>query len=221
MMNKGKLPSMSAALAGIPAGLQSFGPWCGRRQLFVRFAGEAETATIYTAQALQGELGRLRNRSRYHSVAISGRDALAEVEFLRAAFPEKPEVPLMLDHDGQRPSELEGLLHALTLVQVTLDGSESAPALERVCATMAAASRAEVPHAVAFTPGEPVGDAQLLRIVEQVHQASASAQVVVHAAGERASEHDRRWILWLEQAMAVHDDVRVFPRWAAPAARQG
>ena len=31
-----KLPSQTAALAGIPAGIQAIGPWSGRRQLFVR-----------------------------------------------------------------------------------------------------------------------------------------------------------------------------------------
>ena len=35
----------TAALAGVPAGLQAQGVWVGRRQLFVRFAAEAETAT--------------------------------------------------------------------------------------------------------------------------------------------------------------------------------
>ena len=48
----------TAALAGIPAGLQAQGVWAGRRQLFVRFAAEAETATMYTADALANELRR-------------------------------------------------------------------------------------------------------------------------------------------------------------------
>src|ERR1700716_1768727 len=100
-LGKGKLPSLSAALAGIPAGVQMVGPWTGRRQLFVKFAGEAETATIYTAEALRGELTRLTGRSRYHSVAIVGRDALAEEEFLVAAFSQAGPLPLMIDHDGQ------------------------------------------------------------------------------------------------------------------------
>ena len=39
-----------AALAGVPAGIQAQGLWMGRRQLFVRFAGEAETATMYTSE---------------------------------------------------------------------------------------------------------------------------------------------------------------------------
>ena len=45
-------PVVAAALAGIPAGIQRQGLWLGRRQLFVRFAGPAETAQMYTADAL-------------------------------------------------------------------------------------------------------------------------------------------------------------------------
>ena len=216
---KGRLPSLSAALAGIPAGVQVLGPWSGRRQLFVRFAVEAETATIYTAAALQGELGRLRARSRYHSIAIVGRDALAESEFLKAAFPEKPELPLMIDHDGQRPEALEAFVSSLSLVQVTLDGSETTPALECVSRSLGVAAKHGVPHALAIAPPETTSDATLLRIVEQMHAASADTQVVVHPAGERVAEHDRRWVMWLEQAMAVHADVRVIPRWPTSAAR--
>jgi hypothetical protein len=46
----------AAALAGVPSGVQTQGPWAGRRQLFVRFANEAETATMYTATALANAL---------------------------------------------------------------------------------------------------------------------------------------------------------------------
>lgn len=219
MPGKGRLPSLSAALAGIPAGIQVLGPWSGRRQLFVRFAVEAETATIYTSDALRGELARLRARSRYHSIAIVGRDALAESEFLKAAFPEKPELPLMIDHDGQRPDALEALVSSLSLVQVTLDGSETAPALECVSRSLAVAAKAGAPHALAIAPPETASDATLLRIVEQMHGASAGTQVVVHPTGDRVSERDRRWVMWLEQAMAVHEDVRVIPRWPAAPAR--
>jgi hypothetical protein len=42
---------VAAALAGVPAGVQSLGPWAGRRQLFVRFAGEAETASRRRSRA--------------------------------------------------------------------------------------------------------------------------------------------------------------------------
>jgi hypothetical protein len=220
-MTKGPvtLPPLSSALAGIPAGVQTTGPWCGRRQLFVKFAGEAETATIYTAAALNGELKRLTSRSRYHSIAVVGPDALIEVDFLIAAFDKPSPLPIMLDHDGQRPSAVKSLLPTLSLVQVTLDGRESGAAIERVCATIASAASEKVQHAVAIAPGPATGDAPLLRIVEQIHGASAETQVIVHPAPEPANEQTRRWVSWLEQAMAAHADVRVIPRWpvAAPA----
>src|SRR5438045_9734166 len=80
----------TAALAGIPAGLQAQGIWEGRRQLFIRFAAEAETATMYTADALANELKRSTARSAYHSISIAGRDPLANVEYLCAAFDKAP-----------------------------------------------------------------------------------------------------------------------------------
>ena len=52
-------PVLTAALAGVPSGIQSQGVWQGRRQLFVRFAGEAETATMYRADALAREIDRI------------------------------------------------------------------------------------------------------------------------------------------------------------------
>ena len=67
-------PVLTAALAGVPSGIQAQGVWQGRRQLFVRFAGEAETATMYRADALAREIDRILTRSTYHSIAISGRD---------------------------------------------------------------------------------------------------------------------------------------------------
>lgn len=218
--SKGKLPSFSAALAGIPAGVQTLGPWSGRRQLFVKFAEEAETATIYSAEALKGELKRLSARSKYHSVAIVGRDVLAEDEFLLAAFGEAGVLPLMLDHDGQRPDALERLLRTLSLVQVTLDGTEKASSLERTCATLRLAASTHVAHAVAIVPADALSDGPLFRIVEQIHDASGDTQIVVHPVVEQSVEHDRRWVVWLERAMAVHGDVRVLPRWPTkPASR--
>src|ERR1043165_9723199 len=94
----------TAARAGIPAGLQAQGLWVGHRQLFVRFAAEAETATMYTADALANELRRWTGRSVFPSIAVSGRDPLANVECLAACFGKKPTtLPVMLDSDGQRP----------------------------------------------------------------------------------------------------------------------
>ena len=92
----------TAALAGVPTGLQSQGVWVGRRQLFVRFAAEAETATMYTAQAIAQELQRAAKRSAFHSISVGGRDPLANVDFLAAAFKAGPlPLPVMLDIDGQ------------------------------------------------------------------------------------------------------------------------
>jgi hypothetical protein len=77
---------VAAALAGVPAGVQALGPWAGRRQLFVRFAGEAETATMYMATALVREIERQLSRSTFHSIVIGGRDPLGSVPFLLAAL---------------------------------------------------------------------------------------------------------------------------------------
>jgi organic radical activating enzyme len=214
---RGRLPSLSAALAGIPAGVQPLGPWSGRRQLFVRFAMEAETATIYSASALRGELSRLAGRSRYHSVAITGGDVLAEIDFLLAAFHQPGMLPVMLDHDGQRPDALDGLLPALAMVQVTMEGSEGPAAVERACASIVRAAEQHVAHAVAIVVADTLSDGPLLRIVEQIHDASVDAQIVVHPAHERGLEHEQRWVHWLEQAMAVHADIRVLPRPRVPA----
>lgn len=211
-----KLPSQTAALAGIPAGIQAAGPWSGRRQLFVRFAGEAETATIYTSEALRGELKRLAARSRYHSVAIAGRDPLAEGEYLAAVLSDGAPLPVMLDHDGQRPDALEPILRALTLVQVNMDGTESDPAMERVCASLAKAAGKHVKHALVIAPALETSDALLLRIVERAGRASGEVEILVHPSVESTRDPDRRWIAWLERASQVHGDVRVVPRLPAP-----
>lgn len=211
-----KLPSQTAALAGIPAGIQAAGPWSGRRQLFVRFASEAETATLYTSEALRGELKRLAARSRYHSIAVAGRDPLAEGEYLTAVFGDGAPLPVMLDHDGQRPEALAPLLGSLALVQVGVDGTESDPTLERVCRSLALAAGKQVRHALVISPASETSDALLLRIVEQARAASAETTVVVHPTVESASDPDRRWIVWVERASQLHGDVRVMPRLPAP-----
>jgi organic radical activating enzyme len=215
-MSRSRLPSQTAALAGIPAGIQATGPWIGRRQLFVKFAEEAETATMYTAAALGGELTRLTGRSRYHSIAIAGRDPLAEAEYLLAALSAGAPLPVMLDHDGQRPDALESLLKTLALAQVGMDGCEGAAAIERASVSLALAAKKHVKHALAIVPAAAASDVQLWRIVEQVHAASDETAIVVHPTQESASDSDRRWILWLERAVEVHGDVRVLPRLPAP-----
>src|ERR1043166_2614782 len=119
-----KTAGPTAALAGIPAGLQAQGLWAGRRQLFVRFAGEAETATMYTADALANEIERATTKSKFHSVAIGGRDPLGNVDYLKAAFSaKKVGVPVMIDCDGQRTKELASLSGVVELAEITLEGA--------------------------------------------------------------------------------------------------
>jgi organic radical activating enzyme len=209
---------MAAALAGVPAGVQAFGPWAGRRQLFVRFAGEAETATMYMAPALIRELQRQLQRSAFHSVAISGRDPLGSVPFLKAALDgAKPSVPVMLDTDGMRPDQLSALLGHVALVQVTVDFSGGEAALDRVIDTLKVAAAGGVPHALVLIPRDDTSDSMLLRLVEEAHAASAATQVVIHPpVGENAAVLDRRWASLLEQAMSVHADTRLSVRIAPP-----
>jgi hypothetical protein len=100
-------PVLTAALAGVPSGIQAQGVWQGRRQLFVRFAGEAETATMYRADALAREIDRILTRSTYHSIAISGRDALGNPEFLATVLGQVTgKAPVMVDTDGERPEAI-------------------------------------------------------------------------------------------------------------------
>ena len=210
-MHRGRvsLPSQTAALAGIPAGIQAIGPWSGRRQLFVKFAGEAETATMFTAEALSGELKRLTARSSYHSIAIAGRDPLAESDYLGAALHGGPPAPVLLDHDGQRPDALAQLLEVLTMVQVVLDGREGEAAVERACLSIRLAAERQVRHAVVLLPAESASDGQLWRIVDQAHAASEKTEVLIHPTVESARQADRRWVLWLERAAGMHRDVRL------------
>ena len=215
-IGRSKLPSQTAALAGIPAGVQAVGPWAGRRQLFVRFAGEAETATMYTADALKGELKRLAARSRYHSISIAGRDPLAESEFIMAAFSAGAPLPVMLDHDGQRPDALQAVVRGLELVQISMDGCESDAVLERACVSLTLAAARQVKHALVIVPAEQASDARLLQIVQEVHAASAETMLVLHPTLQSATAQDRRWILWLERAAGIHDDARVLPSLPGP-----
>src|SRR3954467_244522 len=149
----------TAALAGIPAGLQSQGVWAGRRQLFIRFAAEAETATMYTADALANELKRSTPPSAFHSISISGRDPLANVEYLRAAFDKAPTtLPVMLDCDGQRPDEIAELKTIVTLTQVTLDGAAVDSTSDRAFESLKVAAENGMQHAIVFCVDERTTD---------------------------------------------------------------
>ncbi len=208
--------SPTAALAGVPAGVQAMGPWTGRRQLFVRFAAEAETATMYTPDALSNELDRVAARSAYHSISVSGRDPLANAAFLAAVFGSRAApLPLMLDCDGQRPEVLDGLLPHLALFQVTLEGSPADAFVERGVNCLRMAAAAGVEHALVLSPEEKTTDGQLLRVISQAHLASGRVVIVVHPP-DGTAEKDRRWLTFMEQAAALHADTRILLRLPRP-----
>lgn len=208
---------LTAALAGIPAGLQSQGVWSGRRQLFIRFAGEAETATMYTADALVNELKRALARSNFHSISISGRDPLGNVDYLRVALKKADTgLPVMVDGDGQRPEEVAGLRDFVTLIQVTLEGPSAEATAERAYETLKAAADAGLQHAMVLCVDERTTDAHVLRFVERAHGASPSAMLVVHPAAGVAVDRDRRWTTLFERAAALHGDVRLTLRLPPP-----
>jgi hypothetical protein len=226
-------PPPTAALAGIPSGLQGQGPWLGRRQVFVRFAGEAETATMYTAQALVNELRRATARSAYHSIAVGGRDALANDEFLVAALDGLGStLPVLLATDGQRPEALAQVGRRVSLVQVALDAAAPDAVVERAIASLRVAAHLGTEHALVLASGGPVAgsaggatasDAQLLRAVERAHAASGGTIIVVHpdpAGDGREPDVSRgvesRWIALMERLVALHADTRLALRIPAP-----
>jgi organic radical activating enzyme len=207
----------TAALAGVPTGLQAQGVWVGRRQLFVRFAAEAETATMYTAAAIAQELKKGATRSAFHSISVGGRDPLANVDFLEAAFESsKLPLPVMLDIDGQRPESIEALKKHVALVQITLEGPTMEPSAERAMESLRVSVAAGLDHAIVLAPGDQASDAQLLRIVEQSHAASEKTVVVIHPPYNTPIDRDRRWVTLIERSAALHPDVRLSLRLPPP-----
>ncbi|MBV6520048.1 MAG: hypothetical protein MNPFHGCM_00152 [Gemmatimonadaceae bacterium] len=215
----GMTPILAAALTGVPVGIQKQGIWCGFRQLFVRFAGAAETAQMYTADALAREMNRALGRTPIHSICISGRDALGSTEFLVAALKQVlPGQRVMADTDGQRPEAIAALQDFIDLVQITVELPYSAVSTERMQETVRAANRAGCGHAVVISGTDEASDADYLRIVELAHDASTATAIVIHPGpAEERSPLDRRWSVLLEHAMAKHTDVRVALRLGGPA----
>lgn len=216
----GLKPAVAAALAGVPAGVQAQGVWAGRRQLFVRFAGEAETATMYTVPALMREIERQLSRSVLHSISISGRDPLGNMAFLESALAAMPaHIPALLDTDGQRPDALGEIAARLALVQVTVEFNGPDAMLAHAVSTLNVAAAAGRRHALVLCPREDTTDVQMLRLIEQASRASKATELVIHptVSGQEATTLDRRWSVLLEQAVATHADCRLVMRVPAPA----
>jgi organic radical activating enzyme len=215
---KTRVAGPTAALAGIPAGLQAQGQWAGRRQLFIRFAGEAETATMYTADALANEIERATTRSRFHSLSVGGRDPLGNTEYIAAALGAKEiKLPVMIDCDGQRPEEIKALSKVVQHVQVSMEGSllSSDGPLANVVETMREAAKF-AQHSVVIVADERTSDAVVLRVVEHAHEASEKTVIVVHPATGTPVDRDRRWTMLLERAMGLHGDVQLALRLPPP-----
>jgi organic radical activating enzyme len=207
----------TAALAGIPAGLQTQGVWAGRRQIFVRFAAEGETATMYTADALANEVRRGTSRSAFHSISITGRDPLSNVEYICAAFDKlSVTLPVMLDCDGQRPAEIEQLKAVVTLTQITLEGPTLEAQSDRAFESLDVAARAGMQQALVMIVDERTTDAHVLRAVERAHATSESTMIVVHPGPTTPVDRDRRWMTLFERAAALHGDIRLALRLPPP-----
>ena len=215
----GATPVLAAALAGIPSGIQRQGLWTGRRQVFIRFAGAAETAQMYTADALAREVTRALSRTVFHSVCVTGRDAFGNSDFLAAALKQLPPgTEVMADTDGQRPEVIGTLQPFLSLLQVTLEPPVASPAIERAMQTLRAVASARGLHAVTIAGTDEASDADYLQIVEQAHEASASTSIVIHP-GPTAERGvlDKRWSTLIEHASARHRDIRLLSRLTGPA----
>lgn len=208
----------TAAIAGITPGVQGQGVWTGRRQLFVRFAGEAETAVLYTAEMLAKQVDRAVANTALHSVALAGRDPLASSALITETFSRgAPALPVMLDCDGQRPEDVAAVVGALAMLQVTFEFGDAPAVAERALASLRHAASAGKEHALVLAPRDATSDGQVLRIVEQAHAAVPGVHLVLHPspAGEK-TPLDRRYAMLVDQAMAIHRDLTLLMRIPSP-----
>jgi len=208
----------TAAIAGITPGVQGQGVWTGRRQLFVRFAGEAETAVLYTPEMLAKAVERAAANTALHSIAFAGRDPLSSAELITAAFGAlKPSLPVMFDCDGQRPDAVAAIMGVLSMLQVTFEFGDAPTLAERALASLGHALAAKKDHALVLAPRDATSDGQILRLVEQAHAASPNATLVLHPApsGEKGAL-DRRYSTLMDQAMAIHRNIVLTMRIPSP-----
>ena len=200
----------TAPIAGLSPGVQSQGVWAGRRQLFVRFAGEAETAVLYSSEMLAKQLERATAQSLVHSILLSGRDPLSCASFIAAVFGNwTAPLPVILESDGQRPDVARGC-GACGDDGAGAVGVSGCAVRRRAGGGVAGGrgrrgqplTRSLWPRATARVTG------QILRLVEQAHTAAPGTKIVIHPApsGEK-SPLDRRYATLLEQATTIHRDV--------------
>ncbi len=208
----------TAAIAGITPGIQSQGVWTGRRQLFVRFAGEAETAVLYNGEMLAKQVDRAVGHTALHSIALAGRDPLGSGPLIADAFARwKSSLPVMLDCDGQRPDDLASVIGSLTMLQVTFEFGDAPALAERALSSLRGAASTKIGHALVLSPRDATSDGQILRLVEQAHAAVPDVQIVLHPSpsGEK-QPLDRRYATLMDQAMAIHRDVVLVLRVQGP-----
>jgi organic radical activating enzyme len=207
----------AAALAGVPVGIQGEGVWLGRRQIFVRFAGEAETATLYTAAALAAELGRVSARSKCHSVCVTGKEPLNNANYLCTVFSQwEPTVPVMVVTDGHRPEGIDELGRRVSIIQVAPDLSAGQDAADRAMRALERAAKCGHRHALVLSLRAEVADERVVALVARAHEISGQTMIVVHPPQGEETAHGRRWLVLMERATAQHDDVRFVPRLGAP-----
>jgi hypothetical protein len=165
---------------------------------------------MYTADALANEIRRGTSRSAFHSISISGRDPLANVEYISAALGKVTiELPVMLDIDGQRPAEIADLRKLVKLVQVTVDGGTIEMQSDRAVESLKVAAECGLAHALVISADANSSDSHFLRLVERVHGTSAATMVVVHPGQATPVDRDRRWTTLFERLSGIHGDVRL------------
>lgn len=208
----------TAAIAWIRAGVQAQGVYTGYRQLIVRFAAEAETATLYNGSMLLRNVQRALAQSPVHSVALGGHDPLASAALFAEAFDgEAPGVPVIVDCDGQRPDAIPTVARSIAVVQVVLAGSESTAVTDRALETLGGAEREGIGAALAVVMTDRTTDAQVLRLLEQTSGAAPGTKIVVHVSSpSEPAPPDARYAALMEEAVSISRDVRLLARLPVP-----
>lgn len=209
----------TAAIAWIRAAVQAQGIHTGRRQLVVRFAAEAETATLYNGSMLHRNIERAITSTVVHSVSLSGHDPLACALLLAEAFESNPmAAPVVVDCDGQRPEAVATVARSVALIQVVLSATEAAAVTDSALETLRLAEQSGTGSALAVVMTERTTDAQVLRLIEQATSAAPGTKIVVHPAPASASGPSARYAALMEEAAAMSRDVRLLTRLPAPFA---